>query len=105
MRYTKPLNETDQNAGYKDAVPAQGIKGSTVPSSAIEAPQREIVNVISSAGLTPSEADNTQLAQAILKLIEKNSLQYEYISGDATVQIVSGGDGQQGSSGFLFEEI
>lgn len=65
MQYTKPLNETNLNAGYRDAVPAQGIKGSTVPASAIEAPQREIVNVISSAGLTPSDADNTQLTQAI----------------------------------------
>ena len=65
MQYTKPLNETNLNAGYRDAVPAQGIKGSTVPALAIEAPQREIVNAIISAGLTPSAEDNTQLTQAI----------------------------------------
>ncbi|MBR1777855.1 MAG: hypothetical protein IJ752_04640 [Alphaproteobacteria bacterium] len=70
MQYTKPLNETNLNARYKDAVPAQGIKGSTVPALAIEAPQREIVNLITSAGLPPSAEDNTQLTQAVERKIK-----------------------------------
>ena len=65
MKYVKPLNETDANASYKNADPANAQKGSTVPAEAIEYPQREIVNLITSAGLTPSEADLTQAARAV----------------------------------------
>lgn len=69
MKYVKPLNETDENAGYTDADPAHGIKGSTVSSAAIEMPQREIVAAIIAAGLVPSGEDGGQLAQAIAKNI------------------------------------
>ena len=69
MKYVKPLNETDENAGYTDADPAHGIKGSTVPAAAIEMPQREIVAAIIAAGLVPSGEDGGQLAQAIAKNI------------------------------------
>ena len=69
MKYVKPLNETDENAGYTDADPAHGIKGSTVPAAAIEMPQREIVAAIEAAGLVPSGEDGGQLAQAIAKNI------------------------------------
>ena len=65
MKYVKPLNETDENAGYTDADPAHGIKGSTVSGAAIEMPQREIVAAIIAAGLVPSGEDGGQLAQAI----------------------------------------
>ena len=69
MKSVKPLNETDENAGYTDADPAHGIKGSTVPAAAIEMPQREIVAAIVAAGLVPSGEDGGQLAQAIAKNI------------------------------------
>ena len=69
MKYVKPLNETDENAGYTNADPAHGIKGSTVPAAAIEMPQREIVAAIIAAGLVPSGEDGGQLAQAIAKQI------------------------------------
>ncbi len=65
MKYTKPLNETNENAGYVNADVSIGRRGSTVPAEAIEAPQREIVNAITAAGLTPDADDNTQLSQAI----------------------------------------
>lgn len=104
MKYTQPLNETNPNASYVNADPAQGKQGSIIPAGAIENPQREIVNAITAAGLTPSESDNTQLVQAILKLIQNNTIRYEYISGGATIHVETGGGGQ-GSSGFLFEEL
>lgn len=69
MKYVKPLNETDENAGYTNADPAHGIKGSTVPAAAIEMPQREIVAAIVAAGLVPSGENGGQLAQAIAKNI------------------------------------
>lgn len=65
MKYVQPLNATDADAPYKNADPANGQKGSTVPAAAIESPMREIVNLIEAAGLTPSETDLTQMAQAI----------------------------------------
>ncbi|MBP3403229.1 MAG: hypothetical protein J6L82_04890, partial [Alphaproteobacteria bacterium] len=65
MKYTKPLNETNENAGYVNADVSIGRRGSTVPAEAIESPQREIVAAITAAGLTPDGNDNTQLSQAI----------------------------------------
>ena len=68
MKYVKPLNETDVNASYKNADPANAQKGSTVPAEAIEHPQREIIAAIEEAGLTPSDSDLTQLVKAIKAL-------------------------------------
>lgn len=68
MKYQKPLNDSTypgRDGAYVDANPAQGVPGSTVPGAALEDPQRELVAVIEDAGLTPDEADLTQLLQAI----------------------------------------
>ncbi len=65
MKYQKPKNATAEDAGYVDANPAEGIAGSIPPAKAIEQPMREIVNVITSAGLTPSDENLTQLNAAI----------------------------------------
>lgn len=66
MRYQPPSNSTptpiDPEPHYVDGQP--GIKGSIPPARAIEDPQREILNAILGAGLTPSD-DLTQLWQAI----------------------------------------
>jgi len=65
MKFQPPLNSQNPNASYQNGDPIQGILGSKVPAEAIEGPQREIVNVILAAGITPNEADNSQLTQAI----------------------------------------
>lgn len=65
MKYIKPADQTAPNAGYVDANPAAGTDGSVVPAAAIEHPMREIVEVITHAGLTPDDEDLTQLRQAI----------------------------------------
>ncbi|MBI1214562.1 MAG: hypothetical protein GC185_01930 [Alphaproteobacteria bacterium] len=67
MKYNPPVGGGASDP-YIDVDPATGTEGSPVPAAAIEAPQREIVNVITSAGLTPDDADNTQLYQAIVAL-------------------------------------
>ena len=69
MKYVKPADQSDVNAPYVDANPGVGLDGSIVPADAVEHPQREIVYVITMAGLTPSEEDLTQLYQAIQNLI------------------------------------
>lgn len=69
MKYTPPLNSEDPNAGFVNADPANGQEGSIIPAGALEYPQREIVNVITDAGFTPSETDNSQLKNAINKKV------------------------------------
>lgn len=65
MKYVPPLNAATENAPYIDGNPEHGIEGSPVPANALEHPQREIVNVIRSANMTPDPADLTQLTQAV----------------------------------------
>lgn len=69
MQYVQPVGGA-ANDPYLDANPAAGVEGSPVPAGAIEHPMREIVTVITGAGLTPSTADLTQLRQAIVKMIQ-----------------------------------
>jgi len=71
MKYRQPFGISDESAGYIDGNPALGIEGSAVPMEALEHPQREIVNVILEAGLTPDRANLKQLALAIQALIAK----------------------------------
>lgn len=68
MLYNPPIGGAS-NDPYIDANPSLGIEGSAVPAAAIEFAQREIVNVITAAGLTPSNGDLTQLRQAIAQMI------------------------------------
>jgi len=65
MKYNQPYGVSDPNAAYVNGDPSVGRMGSIPPAESIEYPQREIVAVISDTGITPSNADNTQLAKAI----------------------------------------
>jgi Protein of unknown function (DUF2793) len=65
MEYNQPIGIPDTEAPFIDGNPQSGILGSIIPAHGIEYPQREIVNAITDAGLTPSNLDLTQLAQAI----------------------------------------
>ena len=66
MQYTQPFDQIDPNASYVNGNPATGTQGSIIPAGAIEQGQRELVNVILGAGITPSGSDMTQLYQALL---------------------------------------
>ena len=70
MNYTPPIDSTNPNAPFVDADPANGKEGSIIPAGALENPQREIINAIQDAGLTPSKTDKTQLKQAINKKVQ-----------------------------------
>ncbi|MCP4392787.1 MAG: hypothetical protein GY804_00705 [Alphaproteobacteria bacterium] len=65
MKYIKPFNATEENAPYVNANPAEAIPGSIPPAEVFEHIQREILSVITDAGLTPDAEDLTQLNQAI----------------------------------------
>jgi hypothetical protein len=86
MKYTQPLNEAE-DASYIDGNPATGLTGSIIPAGALENPQREIVNAITDAGLTPSASSNSQLAQAISTKITaaSNTLQTQINGKQATI--------------------
>ena len=54
MKYNQPYGVSDPNAPYINGNPTTGTMGSIPPAASIEYPQREIVNVISNGGLTPT---------------------------------------------------
>ncbi len=68
MKYNPPAGSQDPDAKYVTGQPGK-VRGSAVPAEAVEHPQREIVEVIKKAGLTPSADDLGQLYEAILKII------------------------------------
>lgn len=67
--YNPPVASSDPNASYIDANASTGQRGSAPPAKSIENPQREIVNAIIDAQITPSNDDLTQLAQAIRRSV------------------------------------
>lgn len=70
MKYVQPVGGL-ANDPYVDANPVGGIEGSAVPAASIEHPMRELVALITSAGLTPTDADLTQVAAAIKTIFQK----------------------------------
>ena len=67
MKYNPPAGSQDPDAKYVTGQPGK-VRGSAVPAEAVEHPQREIVEVIKKAGLTPSADDLGQLWKAIQQL-------------------------------------
>lgn len=65
MLYNQPIGISDTNAPFVNGNPPNGILGSIIPAEGVEYPQREIVNAILDAAITPANNDLTQLAQAI----------------------------------------
>ena len=76
MQYIPPIG-AEKDAPYIDENLAAGIEGSPVPAAAIEHPQREIMSVITAAGLTPTAAELDQLLKAIGKLIDASKSVYD----------------------------
>lgn len=97
MKYQAPYGSSDPDASYVDRATSNAQSGSKVPKQAVEYPQREIVEVIEYAGLTPTHADLTQLRQAIDRLIERVRVNLQIYpevlneSGKLTVTPVSPG--------------
>ncbi len=79
MEYQAPYGSADPNAPYVDRNTAAAVKGSIVPAAAIEGPQRELVNLIAAAGITPDGGDLQQIAKAI----QSNRLRSAVAAGSA----------------------
>lgn len=71
MKYVAPLNGDMANPdrSYINADPANGIEGSIPSAASIEHPMREILNVITGAGLAPDGANLAQMSAAIAAMI------------------------------------
>jgi hypothetical protein len=77
MLYNQPYGVSDTNAPYINGNPSTGTMGSIPPAASIEYPQREIVNLITDAEMTPTNSDLHQLAKAI----QSGALIYEDDTG------------------------
>jgi hypothetical protein len=69
MKYNQPYGVSDPNAPYINGNPSTGTMGSIPPAASIEYPQRELVAAIAEAGLTPDNADLTQLLK-MMKIMD-----------------------------------
>jgi hypothetical protein len=65
MLYNPPTGSTDPNAAFIGKNVAAGIQGSRIPPKAVEAPQREFVNLIVEAGISPTNSDFAQGLRAV----------------------------------------
>lgn len=63
------VHNEDPDAGYANGNPQTGFEGSIPPAEAFEHVQREVMKVITEAGITPDHEDLTQLWQALQWLV------------------------------------
>lgn len=81
MKYNQPYDQaSNPNAPFVNGNPSAGVQGSIIPAGAVEYPQRELVNLIQAAGLTP---DNGDLSQ-VVKAIQSNVLRSAVAAGSAS---------------------
>ena len=85
MKYNQPYGVGDVNASYLNGNPATGTMGSIPPAESIEYPQREIVNLITDAGFSPTNTDLHQVAKAI----QSSKLIYAADAGTANAYNIS----------------
>ena len=84
----------DPNAAYINGDPLTATEGSYFPNAAIEHPQREIVKVITEAGLTPDHADLTQLWQALRTWFGSSPMFPEITVAGAVMAVTAGTTGE-----------
>lgn len=72
---------------WTTGVPSTGVEGSYPPAQLCTNPQDEILNVITAAGIDPSDADLTQLLEAINQLILNATPTPETINGTEGVKV------------------
>lgn len=96
MEYESPSGVG--SASYTDPNPTTGDPGALIRAPALENHQRELVNLITLAGLTPSRADPTQIGQAVLALIANATRRRLLVNLDYYLS-PSGSDAAAGSIG------
>ncbi|MBT1509396.1 hypothetical protein KIP88_02680 [Bradyrhizobium sp. SRL28] len=70
MKYNQPYGISDPEGPYINGNPSTGTMGSIPPAASIEYPQREIVNLITHAGLVnPDNTDLHQLSKSVQSML------------------------------------
>lgn len=77
--------------GFRDGNKALGIAATVVNSEFMNGVQEEIIRAIEAAGLTPSAGDNTQLLQAINKLVKNPSDKIVRVASTAAINLAAPG--------------
>lgn len=86
MKYQAPFNSGgNPDAGWINGNPSTGTEGSIPSAAAFEQPLRELHALIAKSGITPADADLTQLAQAV----RSQSLNYRVAGGTANALTVT----------------
>lgn len=85
MKYYAPYGSIDPDAPYVDRNTPGATRGSVPPAAAIEDPQRELVALITKAGISASDADLFQ----VLKAIRSCALNYRAATGTANALVVA----------------
>ena len=69
MQYNQPYGEPPEvvvgDQPYVNGNPSTGTMGSIPPAASIEYPQREIVNIVTDAGIVPDNGDLHQISRAV----------------------------------------
>ena len=69
MQYNQPYGEPPEvvvgDKPYVNGNPSTGTMGSIPPAASIEYPQREIVNIVTDAGIVPDNGDLHQVSRAV----------------------------------------
>jgi hypothetical protein len=84
MKYEQPYGVSDVNAPYINGNPAAGIQGSIPPAAAFEYHQRELIQLITQAGFTPSDSDLSQVTKAV-----RQGVNYFAASGTANALTIA----------------
>lgn len=77
--------------GFRDGNKALGIAATVVNAEYMNGVQEEIIRTIEAAGLTPTAADNTQLLQAINKLVKNPSDKIVRVASTAAINLAAPG--------------
>lgn len=77
--------------GFRDGNKALGIAATVVNSEFMNGVQEEIIRAIEAAGLTPTAGDNTQLLQAINKLVKNPSDKIVRVASTAAINLAAPG--------------
>jgi hypothetical protein len=86
--FAGPVNgvyNPDPDAAYVNGNPATGEEGSIPPMEALAHPLRELVHLITHAGLTPSHTDLEQVRKAVKAMIEAAVVSNAVTGGGITI--------------------
>lgn len=99
MKYVPPLNgdTTNANRSYVNADVNTATPGSIPKAEVFEHPMREILNVITAAGLVPDQNDLTQLFQAISLIIAGSGIPDASETVKGKVELATGAEALGGT--------